>query len=283
MREAKGKLICIWSPILHGEGCSTITNAVGFALNHYTGKKTLIVNKSGTLSHMENYIAHDIEIKYSMDNLKIFNSSIKSEHISTYATQINNDLYMIAGSRINREITKEDKGFEELFIKRCLDGFELVVVDMNTGVREDSGLYLNRADVILAVTAPNDIVLGKVFKYPGFMEVMQYLNDEKTVYIFNKLYDGWNTAKIVDRLKKKYSIRSAYGLNYDGDVLDACCTNLNFYSFMIKELKKSASEYAGQISDICEYLADRLYPEWKNETGVKGHRIFGRLLKSSLF
>jgi hypothetical protein len=154
---------------------------------------------------------------------------------------------------------------------------------MNTGVREDSRVYLDRADVILAVTAPNDVVLGKVLEYPWLAEVMQYLNDEKTVYIFNKLYDGWDTAKVVERLKKKYSIRNAYGLNYEGDVLNACCMDFNFYSFMIRELKRSASEYSAQISRICEFVGDKLYPEGKSESGVKGQRLLGRLLKSSIF
>lgn len=283
MRETVGKLVCIWSPVLHGEGCSTVTDAVGFALHHYTGKKILILNKSSSLSLMETYIAKDIEIKYSLDNLKIFRGNIKSDHINTYATQISEGLYMVAGSRINREITGENKGFEELFIKRCLEGFELVVADINTGIREDNVLYLNRADLVLTVTSPNEIILDEIFLYPQRNEIAEYLQDEGTVLIFNRLYEGWDTARVVARMKKKYGIRNAFGLNFDGDVFNACCMNLNFYSFMSRELERGKSPYAHQISDICEYIVQRLYPEEQREEIERGHRRFGRLLKSGMF
>lgn len=281
MRETVGKLICIWSPLLHGEGCSTITNAVGFALHHHTGKKILIVNKSSSLSQMETYITEDIEIKYNMDNLKIFNCNIKAEHINAYATQISNGLYMVAGSRINREITKEDKGFEELFIDRCLESFDMVVADMNTGISEDTALYLDKANSILAATAPNEIILDHIFKNPRMQEVTRYLKDERTVLIFNKLCGDWDTNKVISRFKKKYDIENAYGLNYDGDVLTACCMNRKFYSHMSKELKKRKSAYAEQISDICGYLMDKLYEEELMENNVQNHRALGKLLKSS--
>lgn len=283
MREAAGKLICIWSPVLHGEGCSTITDAIGFTLYHRTGKRILIVNKSNSLCNTEEFMAREIEIKYNFDNLKIFNNSIKSDHINTYATRISDNLYMVAGSRISRDITKEDKCFEELFARLCLENFDMVVTDLGISIREDSSPYLDRADVIVAVTSPNCIILDKILEHPEMEKVVRYLRDERTINVFNKLYDGWDTVKVAAGLKKKYNFRNAYGLEYDGDVLTACCTDMNFYSFMIRELNRDNSAFAGQISDVCSFMLDKLYPEENRKTMIKEPRLFSRLLKSSVF
>ncbi|HYF75009.1 MAG TPA: hypothetical protein VD757_00365, partial [Candidatus Nitrosocosmicus sp.] len=132
MRGIKGKLICTWSPVLHGEGASTLACSVGFGMQFYSGKKVLIVNKSNSSSHMEKYVDKDIEIKYSMDNLRIFSTGIQTDHVLTYATQVNKELYMIAGSRFNKAITGEPGDFDRLFLDRCLEEFDIVVADIDT-------------------------------------------------------------------------------------------------------------------------------------------------------
>ncbi len=283
MRGAKGKLICIWSPVLHGEGCSTIACSLGFGMQYFSGKKVLIVNKSNSTSHMEKFVEKDIEIKYSLDNLKIFNSGIKTEHILTYATQVNAGLYMIAGSRFNKEITRENNDFDRLFIERCLEGFDIVIADMDTGVRQENKLYLDRADNIIAVFTPNEIVMDELHQYPGMRGVLDYFTNEKTVGIINKLYDGWETSKVIGKFKSKYSLSKAFGLNYDGDVLNSCCTDKDFYSFLVKRIKKEKNGYVRQLADICDFLDDELYMEKNTMDSIKNGSLFKRLLRSSLF
>lgn len=283
MRVSKGKLICIWSPVLHGEGCSTLACALGFGLQHHSGKKVLIVNKSNSISHMEKYMSRDIEIKYSMDNLKIFNTEIRTEHILTYATQVNASLYMIAGSRLKKEITRENNDFDRFFIDKCLEGFDIVITDMDTGVREENKLYLDHADKIIAVFTPNEIIMDELYKHQGMKTVFDYFIAEKTVSIVNKLYDGWDTRKILDKYMSKYSLSKTFGLNYDGDVLNSCCTNNDFYSFLMKEIKRDKNEYVHQLSEICDSLLDELYMGKNAVNGIKDKGIFKRLLRSSLF
>ncbi|MHB1393967.1 MAG: hypothetical protein ACYCYE_13010 [Clostridia bacterium] len=283
MRGAKGKLICIWSPVLHGEGCSTIACSLGFGMQYFSGKKVLIVNKSNSTSHMEKYVEKDIEIKYSMDNLKIFNTGIKTEHILTYATQVNTGLYMISGSRLNKEITRENNDFDRLFIDRCLEGFDIVIADMDTGVREENKLYLDRADNIIAVFSPNELVIDELHQYPGMKEVLEYFTNEKTVSIINKLYDGWDISKIIGKFKSKYSMSKTFGLNYDGDVLNSCCTDKDFYSFLMKEIKREKNDYVKQLADICDFLVDALYKEKNTTNNIQNRGLFKRLLRSSLF
>lgn len=283
MGGMKGKLICIWSPILHGEGCSTLTCSIGFAIHHYFGKRVLIVNLGNSLSHMEKYIEKDIEIKYSMDNLKIFDNAIKTEHIKTYSTQVNNGLYMIAGSRLNKYITKENKDFDRLFIDKCLLGFDLVIADLDTGVREENSLYLERADKIISVITPNEITLDELTKNQGMKRALEYFADDKAISIINKLYDGWDAVRVLGRYKSRYSLDNAFALNYDGDVLNACCTDKAFYSFLIKELKRGKNAYVRQLSEVCDFLVNELFLEDSHEDRIKNPGILKRLVKSSLF
>jgi hypothetical protein len=283
MRGAKGKLICVWSPVLHGEGCSTLACSLGFGMQFFSGKKVLIINKSNSTSYMEKYVEKDIEIKYSMDNLKIFNTGIKTEHILTYATQVNTGLYMIAGSRLDKEITKENKDFDRHFIDRCLEGFDIVVADMDTGIREENKLFLDRADNIIAVVTPNEIIMEELYENPGMSGILDYFTNEKTVIIMNKLYDGWEISKVIGKFKSKYSLPKTFGLNYDGDVLSSCCTDKNFYSFLMKEIKREKNEYVRQLAEICDFLVDALYMEKYSVDNLKNGGLFKRLLRSSLF
>ena len=283
MRGVKGKLICIWSPVMHGVGCSTLACAIGFGMQYYSGKRVLIVNKSNSVSHMEKYVEKDIKIKYSMDNLKIFNTGIKTEHILTYATQMNKDLYMIAGSRLNKEITKENNDFDKLFIDKCLDAFDIVIADVDTGVRKENKLYLDRAEKIIAVFTPNEIIIDELYQHQGVQGVLDYFTDEKTVSIINKLYDGWETCRVLGRYKSKYSLANAFGLDYDGDVLNACCTDMVFYSFLMKELKRDKNGYVKQLSEVCNFLISELYMEDNSADGIRCEGIFRRLIRSSLY
>lgn len=283
MRGSKGKLICIWSPVLHGEGCSTLACALGFGIQNLSGKKVLIVNNSNSTSHMEKYVEKDIEIKYSMDNLKIFNTGIRTEHILTYATQVNTSLYMIAGSRFNKEITRENKDFDRLFIDKCLEGFDIVIADMDTGVREGNRLYLDQADNIIAVFTPNEIIMDELHQYTGMSEILDYFTNEKTISIINKLYDGWETKRVTGKFESKYSLNKSFGLNYDGEVLYSCCTDNDFYSFLMREIKREKNGYVKQLVDICDFLIDALYMERNAMNIIRNGSVFKRFLRSSLF
>lgn len=283
MRGEKGKLISVWSPVLHGEGCSTLACSIGFGIQHFTGKKVLVVNKSNSTSHMEKYVEKDIEIKYSMDNLKIFNTGIRSEHILTYATQVNTGLYMLAGSRLNREITKESIDFDRLFIEKCLEGFDIVVADIDTGIRAENRLYLDASDSIVAVLAPNEIIIQELFRNAEMRDVMGYFTDARTVNIINKLYEGWDSCRVIGRYNSRYSLTKTFGLNYNGDILNACCNDRNLYSFLMKEIRRRKNEYVKQLSRICEFLAGELSMEEEETESTEYGKRFRRLVRSGLF
>ncbi len=283
LRGERGKLICVWSPVLHGEGCSTLACSIGFSIQQMTGRKVLIVNKSNSTSNMEKYLEKDIEIKYSMDNLKIFNMGIRTEHILTYATQVNTDLYMIAGSRFNRDITKENYEFDRIFMDKCLEGFDIVIADIDTGVRSENSFFLDSADCILAVLTPNEITIQELFNNPALKSALKYFTDERTVNVINKLHGDWNSSRVIDRYNSSYSLTKTFGLNYDGDVLNACCSNRNYYSFVIKEMKCRRNLYVSQLIGVCEFLLKEISMEADEPDRAGYGRVFKKLIRSALY
>ncbi len=282
MRSEKGKLICIWSPVLHGEGGSAIACLVGFGIQNCSGRRVLIVNKGGPLNRMEEYVENDIGIKYSMDNLRIFNKGIRAEHILAYATQLNKGLYMIAGSKVKIGAAGENDGFEELFIDRCLDCFDVVIADIDTGTRKENSLYLERADIIIAVFTPNEIVIDELYQDQGMKDALGYFTGKKTIRIINKLYDGWEQGGVLGRYKGMYSLADVFGLNYDGDILNACCKERNLYSFTVKNIMSKKNTYTRQLKEICGFLSKRLNIESK-KGGAKHEGILGRFAGASFY
>ena len=283
MRGERGKLVCVWSPVLHGEGCSTLACSIGLGAHHITGSRVLIVNKSSSISSVESFLEKDIKIKYSMDNLKIFGTEIRTDHILTYATQVNTDLYMIAGSRLDKEITGENEDFERLFINSCLEGFDLTIVDLDTGIREKNSLYLDSADKIISVFTPNEIVLDKLFKEAALRPALDYFTDNRTVHVINRLHSSWETKSVLNRYKSRYSLSHAFGLDYNGELLNACCTDRAFYSFCMKELNSRKRGYIKQLYDICSFLASELSMAEKSTEGMNYGAPHKRLRRISLY
>ncbi len=258
MRGEKGKLVCVWSPVLHGEGCSTLACSIGLGAHHISGRRVLIVNKSNSISGMESFLEKDMQIKYSMDHLKIFGTGIRADHILTYATQVNTELYMLAGARLDKEITGENEEFERLFISSCMEAFDLTIVDMDTGLREKNNLYLDSADKIVSVITPNEIVLDKLFRAAALKPALNYFTGSRTLHVINKLHSSWETKSVLSRYNSRYSLFHTFGLDYDGELLNACCTDRAFYSFLMKKLNGRKKGYIKQLNDICSFIAGEL-------------------------
>lgn len=280
MRGEKGKLVCVWSPVLHGEGCSTLACSIGLGAHHISGSSVLIVNKSNSVSGMESFLEKDMQIKYSMDNLKIFGTGIRADHILTYATQFNTDLYMLAGSRLDKEIAGENEEFEKLFISSCLEAFDVTIVDLGPGIKGKNSLYLDSADKIISVFTPNEIVLDQLFGATALKPALNYFTGSRTLHVINKLHSSWETRSVLSRYNSRYSLCHTFGLDYDGELLNACCTDRAFYSFCMKKLNSRKHEYIKQLNDICSFIAVELSMAGKSAEGSSygaQHKRFRRI------
>lgn len=255
MRETMGKFITVFNAGKHGAGSTTIANALGIALEYYTGKKVLLVNKSGYWSSMEKFIENNIQVQYTIDNLKVFNSSITAKIIETYATMINENLYMIAGSSINDENDKLDNEFEENFCDECMKAYDIVIADLPSRVKETNIQCLNKADLIIAVTKYNEIDLDDIYTKPDYVQSKEILLSDKTYTVINYMDRDWDIPKEISRLKKQYSFKNAYGFVHDGSIINACCKQRQMYSFLRDELDKEKYIFPQQMKEFSLEIA----------------------------
>lgn len=258
MRNNKGKLIAVFNPSYHREGSTLVSMSLGIAMEYLYNVRVLLINKSGSMSYMERYVENEIDINFTMDSLKVFNSSISAKQIETFSTKINNNLYMIAGSNLPVDVAIEDEDFEENLIAESLASFDIVIVDMPTTVRKENLRYLTNADIVLAVMTADEIMLDDIFTKKSKKDVKQVLLQENTLAIINQMYESWNINNELGRLSKRYGFKNIAGLTYDGNVYKACTSNRNLYSFMQKELKEVKLPFPTQISELTEYIKDKM-------------------------
>lgn len=261
MRENNNKLIVTWVPGNHGAGGSTIANAVGIALQHFTYKRTLIVNYGSPKSYMERYLEKDVDMRFSMDYLKSFGDCIDAEHIKTYATPINEMLYIIPNSKISGEISRVGERFNQKFLDEALKVFDFVIVDIETGISQEKQMFLEKADIILAVMTGNEIMLDDLFGSNGDASIKGFLNHSKTISLFNLIDTRENVEKELKHLNKKYGLKSSFGVTYDNQAYKACCVDRRFYSFMKKYLnvKRNDVFLPEQIRELCGIITEKLY------------------------
>jgi len=281
MRDNKSKLIIVWVPGNHGAGGSTIANAVGIALQHFTDKKTLIVNYGSPQSYMERYLEKDVDMRFSMDYLKSFDDSINAEHIKTYATSINEMLYIIPNSKISRDISMVGEDFNRKFLDEAKKVFDFIIVDIESGINAEKQMFLDKADIILAVMTSNEIMLDDLYGSNSNYTVRSFLGDKKTLCVFNLLDHGENVEKELNHLNRKYKLKGSFGITYDNKAYKACCEDKKFYSFMKKHLnmKKGDATLPEQIKELCGIITERLYlPMDESEDN---HSFFNMLLSKT--
>jgi cellulose biosynthesis protein BcsQ len=258
MRDTKGILISVWVPGNHGAGGSTISIALGIALQHLTNKKTLIVNMGGTKNYMEQYIQNDVYARFSMDYLKSFDLEMDAEHIKTYSSPINEMLYVLPNCKIGREINKVGENFYQKFLEKSLQAYEIVIVDLETGLNKEKQMFLDKADLILAVMNGNEVMLKDLQE--SNKDIKAYIHNDKTLPLFNGLHEYANVVKALSRLNKSLDIKSSYGISFDNNANKAACFECKLYSFLKNELnkKKTQSLLAEQIVELSCIVLEKL-------------------------
>jgi Flp pilus assembly CpaE family ATPase len=259
MRDKKGSLVAVWGPGNHGTGGSTIANSIGIALQHITDKRTLIVNMGSPRNYMEQYLKNDVDARFTMDNLRSFNMNISAEHIKIYATGVNDLLHILPNCKITKEISKVEEGFYQRFLEKALEAYEIVIVDLETGLNNENEMFLNHAEVILAVMNENEIMLKEIFE--SNKTIREYINDDKTIPIFNGLHCQGAELRTLKRFNTRLELSSSYGICFDTQVNKAACCEGKLYSFLKKELNKKSSNIAmvEQIKELSSIIAERLF------------------------
>jgi cellulose biosynthesis protein BcsQ len=258
MMKQNGRLITVWVPGNHGAGGSTVADGIGIGMQYLIGMKTLIVNFSGKWSYMERFLENDISIKYSMDYLKSFGQAIDFNHINTFSTQINNKLSIIPGTKLQSCGDEDDRKFEKCLLQRCLEGYDFVIADITTGIRDDNKALLDMSDIIIAVMTPNEIMLDDIVNELGKTQILKYLRDSKTIPVFNMMGYKNNIERELRRLSVKYDFEACFGINTDDSVFEACCKDKKMYTYMMNGLEKGTEAFPKQIEELCVLIAEKL-------------------------
>jgi CO dehydrogenase nickel-insertion accessory protein CooC1 len=258
MRDKKGRLIAVWVPGNHGAGGSTIANCIGITLQHISNRRTLIVNMGSPRNFMEQYLKNDVDIRFSMDYLRSFNMDLSAEHIKTYATSINDLLCILPNCRITSGITKVGEGFYQRFIEKALEAYEIVIVDLETGINKENQVFLNSADMVLAVMNENELMLKEIFE--SSETIQEYVKSDKAIPIFNGLHITSGEVKTLKRYNDRLGLKASYGISYDIKTNKAACSEGKMYSFLKKELNKRNSyvPMVEQMRELSGIIAERL-------------------------
>jgi cellulose biosynthesis protein BcsQ len=258
MRGKKGSLIAVWVPGNHGAGGSTIANAIGITLQHISDKRTLIVNMGSQKNYLEQYLKNDVDVRFSMDYLRSFNMDLSAEHIKTYATNINDLLCILPNCRISSGITRVDEGFYQKFIQKALEAYELVIVDLETGINNENQMFLHNADMILAVMNENELMLKEIFK--SSEAIRKYVNSDKTIPVFNGLHMTRGEVHTLKRYNDRLGLNSSFGIFFDIKANKAACCEGKLYSFLKKELNKRSSNVpmVEQLKELSGIIAEKL-------------------------
>jgi cellulose biosynthesis protein BcsQ len=259
MRDKKGSLIAVWVPGNHGAGGSTIANSIGITLQHITGKRTLIVNMGSNRNYMEQYLKNDVDARFSMDNLRSFNMNINADHIKIYATGVNDLLYILPNCKITSEMSKVEEGFYQKFLEKALEAYEIVIVDLEAGLNMEKQMFLNHADVLVAVMNENEIMLKDLFE--GNKTIREYIKNDKTIPVFNALHCVEAELKTLRRFNNRLELNSSYGVCFDNKVNKAACCDGKLYSFFKKELNKKSSNIVmvEQIKELSLIITEKLF------------------------
>ncbi len=259
MRQHKGKLITVWVPGNHGAGGSTVANFLGITLQHLTGKATLVVNLGSQKNYLQQYLKNDAELRFSMDHLRSFNQGINPELIKTYASAINDKLYILPNSKISKEISRTASDFNIRFLEQAVEAFELVVIDIEAGFNEENKQLLDMSDMIIPVMNDNEIQLQDLFETNP--QLKAYVDAEKAIPLFNAIREPQAITKTLKSLNKKLVIKASYGISYDIEANRAACSEGKLYSHLKNELvrKKNSSELVEQLKDLCGYIMENLY------------------------
>ena len=259
MRDKKGSLIAVWVPGNHGAGGSTIANSIGITLQHITDKKTLIVNMGSPRNYMEQYLKNDVDARFSMDHLRSFNMNISAEHVKIYASGVNDMLYILPNCRITKAVSKVEEGFYQRFIEKALEAYEIVIVDLEAGLNSENQLFLNHADVILAIMNENEVMLKDLFD--DSKNIREFIKNDKTIPVFNGLHCVGGEIKTLKRFNNRLDLKSSYGINFDIEANKAACCEGKLYSFFKRELNKKSSKVimVEQIKELSCIIADKLF------------------------
>ncbi|HBY19500.1 MAG: hypothetical protein A2Y24_03615 [Clostridiales bacterium GWE2_32_10] len=250
----QGRIIVVYGSCLHGAGASTVAFSLGVVIQQVTSKKVLVVNLDNEMSCLERFIEGDIEIKHSLDNIKIYEENLKPEVIENHSDIINENLYLISKSKKG----KTSNEFVDKLIQSGKRKFDFIVIDAGNSPNEK---LLQGADIKMHISEYNKLILS---------DVVNKVKNDDTIIVFNKFPLEYSSEMTIANVVKKYNITNEiFIINYDVDMFTDACERRSLYSFIIKNIG-SKNLFINNMLEIALHVASKCKVKLQTKYERKG-------------
>ncbi|HAN10650.1 MAG TPA: hypothetical protein DCP90_08585 [Clostridiales bacterium] len=234
------KVISVYGGYLHGTGVSTMALSLSIFIQQITDKKVLLINLDNERSLLEKFIERDVDIKHSIDDIKVYEESLKLEVIENHLDIINDNLSLISKSKTG----KTSPEFVDKLIEIAKKKFNFIIIDAGNNPSEK---LLENGDISIHISEYNELILENTVKN---------IKNDDTLIIFNKFSIEYSSNLTITSFKKKYSITNEiFTVNYDQDIFTEACEKRKLYSFLIKKLN-SKNTCINNVLNIALYVAE---------------------------
>jgi hypothetical protein len=263
-----GKLIVIWNPIQAELGASSLSISLGTILTKYDFKRTLLMNYSHDLD-MERYIEGDVDVAYSLDDLKVLRS-MTFDVLKMYVTSINDKLDILGGYKLPKDMVEGNKNYSLYCIEVALQKYDYVVVDISNRFRTK---ILDRADIIISLLPFDRFKLDKLTS----SDVLPYVKKDNTICVFNKLPLG-----LEDELKilRNYNIKEYLYLPVDSNIHFYSVIKPRLYSYLVDNIR-SRDPYIEQVKELNHLVQGKTDPDLYNLDESKSSKLSSILRKKT--
>lgn len=267
-----GKLIIIWNPIQSNMGATTVSIGLASALAWFTLKDTLLTSISGDES-LELYIKEDVKIKYTLDNLKIFQDGITSKDIKLHSTELCNKLDVIGGYKLDKGLIDSSQDFHIKFIEEALKEYEYLVLDISNTFSEE---ILERADLVFAMVPFDPRILERL--YEGHLS--SWMLCDKVTSVFNKLPLGLEVE--LKSILNRYDVKNYAYLPVNKYIHYHSTISNNLYEFIRENLNKTKQIYVQELMQLYEETLQKTSQEFKLASIWNKGSIFNRIKETML-
>lgn len=264
--------IAFWS-LLHGTGTSSSLLAVATLFSILRQKKIAVTQTHYNLNNLEKPLLGTVESSdFFRDTgidalIRHFKSgSITKEHIENCSIKISENLYLMAGTKINNR-----EGFENGIARSMLvhilsemeRHFDMVFIDTNSGNNKFSMKVIDDCDAVVVSLRQNRQLLDSFFEMNPF-------ESRKVFYLFSD-YDSESKYSLhnIRHLYKEINKQNSSFLPHDTLYMDAICDEkvLGYLSSLPMLQESSVKDgFYSALEETIEKI-DRLFNSYNGKRG----------------
>lgn len=263
----QGTSITLWNPFVNRTGCTTISIALGIALSWYGHKRTFLTNLAQD-KKLEQYVGNDINIRYTLDELKARGEDISFEDMQILSTKINDKLNCIGNYLLSSNIESQD----DFFIKNCMDiwkeNYDFTLTDLSNKTNDT---VIENTDILLILAPFDKKFLDKMHEDSI---LSSYMKQPNTIIVFNNVFSS--LSKEVDKVANEYGIENYICISSDVNVFYYSTIEHSLYTYITDNFNKK-DPFISSILD----LAFEILKISDKTLDIKNESFFSKLFKKS--